>query len=1046
MKHIILLLAFLIPAVSSFGQAPTTNATDPEARDSANVISIFSGAYTDVSGTDYNPNWGQAGFGTANTSFDPGTGNVVLAYPNFNYQGIQFGSTQDISTMEFLHVDIWINGTFNPNIFVISSGAEIANPITNTGAGSWISVDIPVSGITGDPTSAIQFKFDGGNGSTDSIFVDNLYFWKNASNPQSDATLSDLQVESETVAGFSAAIENYTIELPQGTTTVPQITTATATNANSSITITQATGVPGDATVVVESEDETATKTYTISFVEEVAPTVAAPAPPSRDAANVISIYSDAYTDINVDTFSASFDDSDVEEVMIDGNATQKIDFTNFVGIDFQSDKQDASAMTHFHMDFWTGETDLVGKVFNSKFSQWGGTAGEVSAFELNINTGTNPAIESGVWVSIDVPISQWTNAPQTRDDIAQFLITSNLDEVFVDNLYLYKEEGSMGGTEPTVAAPMPPSRDVTDVISIYSDAYTDITLDALSASFDDSDVAEVMIDGNATLEIDFTNFVGIDFQSDKQDASEMTHFHMDFWTSSSDLTGKVFNSKFSQWGGTTGEVSAFELSINTGTNPAIESGTWVSIDVPISDFSNSPQTRDDIAQFLITSNLDVVFVDNIYMYKEEGTTGEFVGLINGDFELGNDGSWYGNAFNIQTDGGNSFNFANVETAGNAFDVNLSQLVGLTAGESYVLTFDASTSPGNTRGLLVGIGQSAAPFYAATETVTLTETSQTFEVDVVATDDGTGNDFGSATSRVLFDMGAETGIVVIDNVSLEIADSTGGGDPMPEIAAPTPPTRNAADVISIYSDAYTDITLDALSAGFDDSDVTEVTIEDNATLKIDFTNFLGVDFSSNKQDASEMTNFHMDFWTSSPDLVGKVFNSKFSQWGGTSAEVSAFELPINTGTNPAIESGVWVSIDVPISDWTNAPQTRDDIAQFLITSNLDVVFVDNIYLYKGMAVSNEDPSEVPKGFVLDQNYPNPFNPSTNISFNIPVSGEVTLEVYNIQGQKVATLVDGFKGAGSHLVNFDASNLASGVYTYRLISKNSVQVKKMLLIK
>ena len=171
MKHIILLLAFLIPAVSSFGQAPTTNATDPEARDSANVISIFSGAYTDVSGTDYNPNWGQAGFGTANTSFDPGTGNVVLAYPNFNYQGIQFGSTQDISTMEFLHVDIWINGTFNPNIFVISSGAEIANPITNTGAGSWISVDIPVSGITGDPTSAIQFKFDGGNGSTDSIFV-----------------------------------------------------------------------------------------------------------------------------------------------------------------------------------------------------------------------------------------------------------------------------------------------------------------------------------------------------------------------------------------------------------------------------------------------------------------------------------------------------------------------------------------------------------------------------------------------------------------------------------------------------------------------------------------------------------------------------------------------------------------------------------------------------------------------------------------------------------------------------------------------------------
>ena len=196
MKKITLLFLSLIAYTISFAQAPTSNATDPVARDAGDVISIFSGVYTDVAGTDYNPNWGQSGFNTANPAYDPGTGNLVLAYPNFNYQGNQWGSPQNIAAMEFLHVDIWIDGTFNPNVFVISSGGEIAHPITNTGAATWISVDIPVTGITGDLSNAIQFKFDGGNGTTDAIYVDNLIFLESIQlAPGSDATLSDLQLE-----------------------------------------------------------------------------------------------------------------------------------------------------------------------------------------------------------------------------------------------------------------------------------------------------------------------------------------------------------------------------------------------------------------------------------------------------------------------------------------------------------------------------------------------------------------------------------------------------------------------------------------------------------------------------------------------------------------------------------------------------------------------------------------------------------------------------------------------------------------------------------
>ena len=85
-------------------------------------------------------------------------------------------------------------------------------------------------------------------------------------------------------------------------------------------------------------------------------------------------------------------------------------------------------------------------------------------------------------------------------------------------------------------------------------------------------------------------------------------------------------------------------------------------------------------------------------------------------------------------------------------------------------------------------------------------------------------------------------------------------------------------------------------------------------------------------------------------------------------------------------------------------------------------------------------------FELQQNYPNPFNPATQISFTLPVSGETTLKVYNMLGQEVASLLSGFKQAGSYFVEFNASKLASGVYLYRLQSGSFSSTKKMVLMK
>lgn len=93
-----------------------------------------------------------------------------------------------------------------------------------------------------------------------------------------------------------------------------------------------------------------------------------------------------------------------------------------------------------------------------------------------------------------------------------------------------------------------------------------------------------------------------------------------------------------------------------------------------------------------------------------------------------------------------------------------------------------------------------------------------------------------------------------------------------------------------------------------------------------------------------------------------------------------------------------------------------------------------------------NPPELAAGFTLEQNYPNPFNPTTTIRYELPQSSEVNLTVYNVTGQRVATLVSGSQAAGQHSISFDASSLSSGVYYYRLTAAGMALTRSMTLVK
>ncbi len=918
--------------ISEFEPAPVPM------RDSTSVISIFSDAYENVPVDFYNGFY--APFQTTESADFTVNGDNVLNYVNYNFVGIEFNQnvpTIDGTNMTHLHVDIYIPDDFDPastlRINLRDFGADdsfdggddaivslviSANTVPALVKSQWISIDFDISGLINKQNLG-QIVFDAESNESprpSAFFVDNIYLYNEDG------------------------------------------------------------GMGGG---------------------EPILPTEPAPTPTQAEA-DVISIYSDAYTDVPNDGFNL-YGNAAFEEVQIQSDGALKYtqvgtDGGNFQVIELGGGNQlnvEAAGMTNFRFDAWFPNPVNMGTTFLMKVVDIP-MSGATEAL-INVNASSNPAIAQGQWLSFDIPIAELeSNGLGGKMNIQQVVVDlMNSGEVYLDNIYFYKGEGGTGGgpIAPTEPAPAPTQAEA-DVISIYSDAYIDVPRDGFNlygaAAFE-----EVQIQGDGALRYTFVDTDGGNFQVIELGGNQldvetagMTNFRFDAWFSNAVDMNATFLMKVVDIPGS-GPTEA-QINVNASSNPAIAQGQWLSFDIPISELeANGLGGKMNIQQVVVDlMNSGEVYLDNIYFYNGGGSGGDdpippsepapaptqaeadVISIYSDAYmDVPKDGfNFYGAAdfeeVQIQGDGALRYTFVDVgggnfqviELGGNQLDVE-------TAGMTN-FRFDAwFSNAGDMNATFLmkvvdipGSGPTEAQINVNASSNPAIAQGQWLSFDIpIAELESNGLGGKMNIQQVVVDL-MNSGEVYLDNIYFYKEDGGMGGGPIAPTEPAPAPTQAEADVISIYSDAYTDVPRDGFNfygaAAFE-----EVQIQGDGALKYTFVdvgggNFQVIELGGNQLDVETagMTNFRFDAWFPNELDMSSTFLMKvvdISASGATEALIN-----VNASSNPAIAQGQWLSFDIPIAELeSNGLGGKMNIQQVVVDlMNSGEVYLDNIYFYK----------------------------------------------------------------------------------------------------
>ncbi len=889
-------------AIVVFNVTPTA-APAPPARNTWDVISLYSGAYTSLTGTNFNPNWGQSGFGAFSaTTFQ---GDDVLQYPNLNYQGTETAADVNAIAMTKMHIDIYSPTLTSIRLSLIkTTGGAVEKPITlPLTAGVWNSFDIDLTSATFtglDFTKIRQLKYDAPSAAGQTLVVDNIYFWRTATTlpPTLGAFTVAPQLSGAAPFQLTAPTSNS-----NGAFTFSSSNTAVATVSGTTVTVVGVGSTVITATQAADSGFGVGIATATL----DVTPT-AAPTPPARNTWDVISLYSGSYTNVVGTNFNPNWGQSgfgSFSTASYEGNEVLRYPNLNYQGTETAADVN-VSALNKLHIDLFS---PTLTSVRLSLIKVTGGAVEKPITLPLT----------AGVWNSFDIDLTAATFTGLDFTKIRQLKYdapSSNGQTLSVDNIYFWRAAttqpptlgaftvaaqligaapfqltaptsnsagaftfsssntavATISGTTVTVvgagsttitatqaadsgygtgvatatldvtpaAAPTPPTRNSWDVISLYSGAYTPSSGPNWGAAGTD-----VSLSGDTARFFNGFTLARLAFAA--TNVSEMTYMHIDVYSLNQNPL----------W---------FELNGNRRVTSTPVNG-WVSVDIALSEFVGLNLTN---VSFFDLNNptgasapVKQVYLDNIYFYRAATLQPPTIG-----------------ALTVPT--------------------------GVTMGDAPFVLTNPTT---NSSGTFSYTSSNTAVATVSGNTVTIVGGGSTTITATVASDGVYGPRSTTATLNVAFALPG---------------------------ASPIPPARDAARVMSVYTGTPAQVYANSPAYNLVRSSWTAGTTANfnfangtNTCIQVNNLGFIGlVDQTERRLNVTGMTHLHLDVYCNAPLSNLFVFL------------LAPGDRNYNTG--PLVAG--WNSLSIPLSSY---PGALNDIYGFKIEQNVapntTQIYLDNIY-------------------------------------------------------------------------------------------------------
>jgi hypothetical protein len=425
---------------------------DPDGQVPAGGLAVFADDYgADVA---FAPFIGSTVVAVDTAEHHVGAASLRLEVPATEYAGGSLRTAAPVDLSTYNALSFWAKASKAATLNVVGFGNAGANAHQVEWGGvalttAWTQFVIPVPASSALTAESGLFHFaEGSDEGAYQIWFDDVRFVTvdaatfGTPRPAIATSAATKQVgETLDIAGASVA---YTIDTVDRVLAVGR---SYFTYASSNTAVATVDGA-GKVTAVAEGTAEITATLGATPAVGALALTVTAvtvptePAPtPTVAAADVIALYSDAYTAVPVDTFRTPWSEADQTETMIGTDHVQRYSNVNYVGIEFFATAGralDATTMTHFHVDVWLPALTTLG-VKLVDFGADGVFGGDDSEFTIPLNGTSTPPLTAGQWVSIDLPLASFTGL-LARNHLAQLIFTTTArDTVYVDNVYFHR-------------------------------------------------------------------------------------------------------------------------------------------------------------------------------------------------------------------------------------------------------------------------------------------------------------------------------------------------------------------------------------------------------------------------------------------------------------------------------------------------------------------------------------------------------------------------------------------------------------------------------